>query len=121
MPARPMPSSTAPLPAVHAALSLLFVALASFLLTLALLPLCGFNVASESVSLLMIARVTGACAGIVFVCMHLILGLWQRRRKGRDGDADADHEGKTPDVECTLDVRAGEGAAGCPTEKAEPR
>ncbi|KAJ7431171.1 hypothetical protein B0H11DRAFT_2386321 [Mycena galericulata] len=102
-----MPSSSAsttPSPAIHAALSLLFVALASFLLTLALLPLCGFNVASEKISLLIVARVTGACAGIVFVCMNLFLGLWQRRRmRRRDADADVDHEEKKPDVECMLD------------------
>ncbi|KAJ7432387.1 hypothetical protein B0H11DRAFT_2260771 [Mycena galericulata] len=114
MPARPMPSSTAPLPAVHAALSLLFVALASFLLTLALLPLCGFTLDAERLSLLTVARATGACAGIVFVLMSLIVGLWRRRR---GGNADAD--GKKPDVECTLDVRDREAAVRDPPEKAD--
>ncbi|KAJ7432386.1 hypothetical protein B0H11DRAFT_2126498 [Mycena galericulata] len=111
-------SSTAPSPAVHAALSLLFITLASFILTVTLLPFCGLTVDSENISLLMIARVTGAWASVVFVCMNLILGLLQRRSLRRGGDAD--HEG-TPDVECKLDVRDIEAAVGYPSEKAEPQ
>ncbi|KAJ7431186.1 hypothetical protein B0H11DRAFT_2262276 [Mycena galericulata] len=111
-----MPSSTAPLPAVHAALDLLAIALVSFTITSALLPLCPFD--SERVSPLLVARVTGACAGVVFVLLSCIL----RVLRGRWGvHAEPDVEGKPDfDVVLTLDARKlldVETATGYPPEK----
>ncbi|KAJ7450663.1 hypothetical protein B0H11DRAFT_318058 [Mycena galericulata] len=108
--------STAPFPAVHAALELLAIALTSFILTSALLPLCPFD--SERLSPLTVARVTGACAGVVFVLLNCVL----RVLRGRWGvHADPDAEGKSDfGVECKLDPRRlldVEAAAGYPREK----
>ncbi|KAJ7439409.1 hypothetical protein B0H11DRAFT_2205774 [Mycena galericulata] len=116
----PMPSSSiAPFPAVHAALDLIAISLASFILTSALLPLCPFD--SERVSPLFVARVTGACAGVVFVLLNCILRVL-RGRWGANSEPDAEAK---PDfvVECKLDARKlldVEAAAGCPPEKAQP-